>query len=742
MVALQRAALVASVLAVARLAAGAGVLDRSTELMRGNEARSIEESGGKLSVTFEPGLSFTMPGQFANESPSLRVDRGPKAGTSWLGQTSRACPASAGCIWQIHAHHPSRFVVYDFLSPDAGFNCVSDTVPELMVWFRSLDGGIVFAAPAIPDKATAAANKGALAVTIQVADAGVYDVTLAAAGRVVKEAGAHGTESNILPVRGGPWRLWVRSPSDTWASKDPPAQKISLPSDVCVGADNPGGRWVRCSSAGIEPERCLRDGWVFVPLNCRFEVNSPVEMLDRAASLRPHPGRPLWLAVLGSSIERGTIHTLLDLVGGVRADHVSDVLVRDGVFAKETTAGRGEGSLMKCWGWSDVQIGSLRLSYSDFRTSYWYDDTYWPQSLQRLKELLHEGGGPDVVIVNVDTINGKTVEHLVRSTLEAIKGAPHWRGTLVLAPVKERFLSGGIRRTYCEVDDSNLPRSMAAAVREHIRTALVECGAECSRIVDDAMISRNKHAKLVVGDEVLMAWAFVFDAEFHMGGSAASQHFHYEALSVLNRPVPSDPKGICSSHDGRQIFGAVPEMAAQMYMGMALRHAAGGAAGDHGQNRAQPPPSTLSRLCTALGGGIVQRAPVVRSSFCADCPAKSCCPFKPPRSNPMSLSVFDPHYNCSSAVALQMVPDLNSMEMRSCFAPRDQVDCQAPCAGKSGACDFCGPFESCCRAGDPASALEEGCGKGKLGCTGMHCCVVSSPPTLPLRPRKLAAPPS
>ena len=156
-----------------------------------------------------------------------------------------------------------------------------------------------------------------------------------------------------------------------------------MPSDSCFGA----GRWVRCSAAGIHPQNCLRDGWVFVPLNCKYSVVSPIEIMQLVASIRPQESRPLWIAMLGSSIERETIHNLLDLVGGVRADPESDDLVRDKdkVEIKSVRegngVGRGQGSIMNCWGWADIQLGSLRLSYPDFRAAYLFDPSYYPQAL-------------------------------------------------------------------------------------------------------------------------------------------------------------------------------------------------------------------------------------------------------------------------------------------------------------------------------------------------------------------------
>ena len=101
---------------------------------------------------------------------------------------------------------------------------------------------------------------------------------------------------------------------------------------------------MRCSVAGIPTNKCLRDGWVFVPLDCKCDVHSPVEVLERAASIAPHPAWPLWIAIPGSSIQRGAFHTTLDLVGGVRADPNSPWFVRDAIL------GQGTARSMPCQG--------------------------------------------------------------------------------------------------------------------------------------------------------------------------------------------------------------------------------------------------------------------------------------------------------------------------------------------------------------------------------------------------------
>jgi hypothetical protein len=50
----------------------------------------------------------------------------------------------------------------------------------------------------------------------------------------------------------------------------------------------------------------------------------------------------------------------------------STELYRDALFGTPLKYGspRRRGTIEGCWGWSDVQIGSLRLSFLDFRPTY------------------------------------------------------------------------------------------------------------------------------------------------------------------------------------------------------------------------------------------------------------------------------------------------------------------------------------------------------------------------------------
>jgi hypothetical protein len=71
--------------------------------------------------------------------------------------------------------------------------------------------------------------------------------------------------------------------------------------------------------------------------------------------------KPIWIVVTGSSIERGTLHAMVDFLGGVIDDwenmaELSEeesggrTTVADALFYKVADQ-HGKGSLQKCWGW-------------------------------------------------------------------------------------------------------------------------------------------------------------------------------------------------------------------------------------------------------------------------------------------------------------------------------------------------------------------------------------------------------
>jgi hypothetical protein len=302
-----------------------------------NPSRKLTPNGW----VFEPILTFTEPGFSTRDLTLTTANQKPwhplsHAGcSSTHGSDSSPVSSSSGCVWSIQAGEVSEFTVHGFMGPKQWKCQDGGRTGDLLVWVRSVDGSVIFAPPALPSSTTW--TQGDLSVSLIAFDEGVYDVTL-----VVADSSGQGKQ-RLLPVKGGGWRMWVSSQQQQHAPQlqAPPGFKVKLPTATCNGVDSPAGRWLKCSAAGISPRSCLRDGWVFVPYECRYTVlGDGASLLQRAADIRPLPAsgtvatgssvssssvsssisssaKPVWVVVVGSSIERGTFHTMVDLVAGV-----------------------------------------------------------------------------------------------------------------------------------------------------------------------------------------------------------------------------------------------------------------------------------------------------------------------------------------------------------------------------------------------------------------------------------------
>lgn len=106
------------------------------------------------------------------------------------------------------------------------------------------------------------------------------------------------------------------------------------------------GSWVS-SNVASPRHGVLRDGWVFQPREaCAYEAFSYDDLMVLAGL-----EEPTWLLALGNSILRGVFLTLVDMA-----------LARGQKDAFATSA------LAKCWGFSDIRIGNLRLTYQVWRS--------------------------------------------------------------------------------------------------------------------------------------------------------------------------------------------------------------------------------------------------------------------------------------------------------------------------------------------------------------------------------------
>jgi hypothetical protein len=234
-----------------------------------------------------------------------------------------------------------------------------------------------------------------------------------------------------------------------------------------------------------------------------------------------------------------------------------------------------------------------------------------------------------------------------------------------------------------------------------------------------------------------------------MSQKQASQHFHYYHRSGVPRYDPAE-SGMCSKEDkdGRGVYGAVPEMAAQMYLAYALSFASHGHQQDDGETICEHHRDELN-------------APFVPAVVCADCPKVACCPWVAAASHPFSVASAHDH---------TLVPELSVLNMKSCYVSPSAADrqggkgldgrnnqpkgggipefmklevkqqvvsppsslppvrtsvvlhhgseCHAQCGGVTGACpDFCGPLGACCRLGFQSNTEGDiACYHGQIGC--------------------------
>lgn len=146
----------------------------------------------------------------------------------------------------------------------------------------------------------------------------------------------------------GRGRPIVGSPFSLTVSGDPAVDVDALP--VCGGQEEEEedlassywrtGSWVS-SNIAARNHGVLRDGWVFQPKTCVYEAFSYDDLMLLAGL-----DEPTWLLALGNSILRGVFLTILDMaLAQGQKDEFSTSVVK------------------KCWGFIDVRIGNLRISY-------------------------------------------------------------------------------------------------------------------------------------------------------------------------------------------------------------------------------------------------------------------------------------------------------------------------------------------------------------------------------------------
>ncbi|CAM9980454.1 unnamed protein product, partial [Hapterophycus canaliculatus] len=151
------------------------------------------------------------------------------------------------------------------------------------------------------------------------------------------------------PIVGSPFSLTITTDdSDGSAPTAPTLDVESLP--VC-GSQNDTrndiadtfwrpGTWLSANVAS-HLHGVTRNGWVFQPKTCIFNTFSYDDLMLLASS-----EEPTWVLVLGGSVQRGLFLTLVDMV-----------------LAQGQKENMGTSTVQKCWGYADIRVGNLRLTY-------------------------------------------------------------------------------------------------------------------------------------------------------------------------------------------------------------------------------------------------------------------------------------------------------------------------------------------------------------------------------------------
>lgn len=140
-----------------------------------------------------------------------------------------------------------------------------------------------------------------------------------------------------VPVKGSPFSLTITG--------NPSIDIDALPTCGIEGRDAADyfwntGTWVSSNIASAK-HGVTRDGWVFQPKTCVHDTFSYDDLM-LLASL----SEPTWLLVLGGSVQRGLYLTLVDMI-----------------LAQGQKDDFGTSAIQKCWGYADITVGRLRVTY-------------------------------------------------------------------------------------------------------------------------------------------------------------------------------------------------------------------------------------------------------------------------------------------------------------------------------------------------------------------------------------------
>ncbi|CAN0033491.1 unnamed protein product, partial [Ascophyllum nodosum] len=382
------------------------------------------------------------------------------------------------------------------------------------------------------------------------------------------------------PISGSPFALTI--------SGDPAVDIDGLPTCGTVQEDTTESFWkegtwvssnIASSTSGVG-----RDGWVFQPKTCVHDMFSYDDLM-LLASLN----EPTWLLVLGGSVQRGLFLTMVDMV-----------------LAQGQKDDFDTSPIQKCWGYADVTVGHLRLTYQDMRM---FTVTNAEDSLECHNEKLVSGSTadfvqsgrlflnstvfgdghpwPDVIAAPAFfTANVKDPNFAITVLTEALPAT--WQGTLLML---EHMTGFGNHWEF----------------KNPTRTTLDEIGVmlEDSSVLGDRQLAnletyRRGDRRVEFMSVFPMNQAKLFENQYFRGNRrrkyGRSQHYHYVASSNQNET--------CSG--SRMVFSSITEMLSNIMFAKAV--------------------GTKAVLYQRAAGapGIGERNAAARQSFevCTDCPAK------------------------------------------------------------------------------------------------------------------------
>eukprot|EP01012_Entosiphon_sulcatum_P044755 TRINITY_DN5956_c0_g1_i2.p1 TRINITY_DN5956_c0_g1~~TRINITY_DN5956_c0_g1_i2.p1 ORF type:complete len:612 (-),score=71.56 TRINITY_DN5956_c0_g1_i2:2412-4247(-) len=200
------------------------------------------------------------------------------------------------------------------------------------------------------------------------------------------------------------------------------------------------GRWLRCEDIMLHYTEhytgCPRMGWLWLPHDCHYQFFSPRALLAQTL--------PTWIVVFSSSLLRSIFWYFMDTLGGHRR------------INKVT---------WKCWGWMDIQVGSLRISWRDWRLIGFravpahYEKDYMKHFEAFMKELSAAAAPPDIYVF--ETLHlAEEADIIVR--LGNLRGSTSnfiFTNVQVGRPDRSAF-EGFVKR-------KKVPAEIEAAVKEH-----------------------------------------------------------------------------------------------------------------------------------------------------------------------------------------------------------------------------------------------------------------------------------